>query len=96
MTMVNPAHRSMDRRRFSSMALGGAVLACAADCCHASPMAPDKRSPPPAPRDPQIAVQEEFDRAAGRNTAAAWDLFIARHPKNQLASEARRRRAALR
>jgi hypothetical protein len=84
------------RRRFFLVAFSGAALASALRLAHASGMAPDKSSPVPLPRDPQIAVQEEFDRAAGRNTAADWDLFIARHPNNRLTPEARRRRAALR
>ncbi len=72
------------------------LLALALPAAHAAPMAPDQRSPPPLPRDPQMAVQEEFDRAAAAGTRPAWDLFIARHPANRLTPEARRRRDALR
>jgi hypothetical protein len=46
-------------------------------------------------RDPQIAVQEEFDAAARAGTLEAWDLFLARHPDNPLADRARAARAAI-
>ncbi len=39
-------------------------------------------------RDGDIAVREEFDRAAEINTVAAWELFLARHPGHPLAEEA--------
>ncbi len=40
-------------------------------------------------RDPDIAVQEEFDAARQRGTVEAWELFIARHPDHPLATTAR-------
>lgn len=89
------AHHKLHRRPFLIAILCVAALPLEPCRAHADPMAPDKRSPPPLPRNPQTAVQEEFDRAAMRNTGEAWDLFIARHPKNTLTAEARRRRAAL-
>lgn len=46
-------------------------------------------------RDPQRAVEEEFARAERENTVAAWELFLARHPDNALAVEARKRLARL-
>lgn len=46
-------------------------------------------TPMPLPRDPQIAVQEEFDAAKLANTRAAWELFLARHSDNMLANAAR-------
>jgi len=49
----------------------------------------------PAPRDGQVAVQEEFDAAARANTTAAWDLFIRRHPDNPLTEPARAARTAI-
>lgn len=48
---------------------------------------------PPA-RDGDVAIREEFDAAALQGTAAAWRLFIARHPEHPLADLARRRLAA--
>jgi hypothetical protein len=42
---------------------------------------------PPA-RDPQIAVQEEFDAAKAVGTVERWDLFLARHANNPLAARA--------
>ena len=54
-------------------------------------LAQDKRSEPlPRPRDPEIAVREEYDLAKGRGTAEAFELFIARHPKHALVTDARR------
>src|SRR5688572_9486971 len=43
----------------------------------------------PLPRDPDIAVREEFELARARGTAEAWQLFIARHANHRLAAEAR-------
>lgn len=43
---------------------------------------------PPA-RDPQIAVEEEYQIARQQNTAQALELFIQRHPDNPLAEKAR-------
>lgn len=48
------------------------------------------------PRDPRVAVQEEFDAAKAAGTVAAWDLFLARHPNSALAEAARRERERLR
>ncbi|HEY8268318.1 MAG TPA: hypothetical protein VIG34_06625 [Xanthobacteraceae bacterium] len=54
-------------------------------------LAQNKRSEPlPLPRDPEIAVREEYDLAKGRGTVEAFELFIARHPNHALATEARR------
>jgi hypothetical protein len=54
-------------------------------------LAQDRRSEPlPLPRDPEIAVREEYDLAKGRGTAQAFELFIARHPNHALVAEARR------
>jgi hypothetical protein len=44
---------------------------------------------PPA-RDPNIAVQEEFELARKSGTIEAIDLFILRHPDDPLAEKARR------
>jgi hypothetical protein len=46
-------------------------------------------------RDPQRAVEEEFAAAEQKNTAAAWQLFLDRHPDNALSAEAQRRLALL-
>jgi hypothetical protein len=43
---------------------------------------------PPA-RDPEVAVQEEYQAARHRGTAEALELFIARHPDSALAEKAR-------
>jgi hypothetical protein len=47
------------------------------------------------PRDGDIAVREELDAARRAGTIAAYDLFIARHPKHALAVAARREREQL-
>jgi len=41
------------------------------------------------------AAREEFEAARRANTTEAWDRFIARHPGDPLAEEARRARALL-
>ena len=43
---------------------------------------------PPA-RDPKIAVEEEYQIARQRGTVQALELFIARHPDDPLAEQAR-------
>lgn len=43
---------------------------------------------PPA-RDPEVAVQEEYQAARQHGTAQALELFIARHPDSALAEKAR-------
>jgi hypothetical protein len=47
-------------------------------------------------RDGNIAIQEEYCAARKAGTAAAYDLFIARHPQHPLAAQARADRAQLR
>lgn len=39
-------------------------------------------------RDGNIAIREEFDRATEIDTAAGWELFLARHPGHPLAEQA--------
>ena len=46
-------------------------------------------------RDGNIAIQEELCAARKAGTAAAYDLFIARHPRHRLAVTARDERRAL-
>jgi hypothetical protein len=50
-------------------------------------MAPQNTTPPA--RDPEIAVEEEYQIARRRGTAEALKLFIARHPDGPLADKAR-------
>jgi hypothetical protein len=52
------------------------------------------RTTPPA-RDPQLAVQEEYQLARQRGTAEALELFMARHPDSPLAEKARADLAAM-
>jgi hypothetical protein len=52
------------------------------------------RTTPPA-RDPQLAVEEEYQLARQRGTAQALELFIARHPDSPLAEKARADLAAM-
>lgn len=46
----------------------------------------------PLPRDPQVAVQEEFEAAKAQGTREAYDLFIARHPDSRFTAEAKQLR----
>jgi hypothetical protein len=55
-----------------------------------------RSEPLPLPRDPDVAVQEEFDAARARATAEAWELFLARHGDHRLAAEARKELEKLR
>ena len=59
----------------------------------------DGRQPPsptmPPARDPQLAVQEEYQLARQRGTVQALELFIARHPDSPLAEKARADLAAI-
>jgi hypothetical protein len=50
---------------------------------------PKHPAPMPLPRDPQIAVYEEFEAAKQANSKAAWELFLKRHADNTLAGAAR-------
>lgn len=76
--------------RMGKMAVGAAVAAG----LHVAPLASEAAGAVSAPamapaRDPNIAVQEEFDLARKSGTEEAWDLFIRRHPKHPLAAVAR-------
>lgn len=52
-------------------------------------MAQAQRSEPlPLPRNPDVAVQEEFDAARAGGTIKAWELFLARHSDHRLAADA--------
>lgn len=59
------------------------------------PIAPDRDNPLPPPRDPNIAVREEYDLAVAAGTVAALDLFIRRHGDHPLADLAKRERDRL-
>ncbi len=93
--------------RLSMLLLSVFVTACGGPGMAAGPPAQEARLPDrpfPRPghspdfrggRDAQTAVHEEFDAAARAGTLEAWNLFLARHPDNPLAPEARARRDAL-
>ena len=42
----------------------------------------------PLPRDPEIAVREEYDLAVAAGTKSALELFIVRHAGHPLAKQA--------
>jgi hypothetical protein len=50
-------------------------------------MTPQQTTPPA--RDPEIAVEEEYQIARRRGTSEALRLFIARHPDGPFADQAR-------
>ena len=52
--------------------------------------AQNRSEPLPLPRDPDIAVREEFEAARAQNTVGSWELFIARHGDHSLAVQARK------
>jgi hypothetical protein len=49
----------------------------------------------PLPRDPEIAVREEYDLAVAAGTRQALELFIARHGDHSLAKQAEARLSSL-
>jgi hypothetical protein len=83
--------------RIVSLALAGLALAGAR-----GPEGAGLTKPPPArptvlplPRDGDVAIREELDAARRAGTPAAYDLFLARHPRHALAAVARRERLRL-
>ncbi len=48
------------------------------------------KTPFPLPRDPDLAIKEEYDRAVSEGSCDALDLFVVRHPKSELAQSAKR------
>jgi hypothetical protein len=97
---MNRMNRSLPRLfyvyLFLSSAMGCAIAQPAPGLENLMPpekpkIAQSGRSEPlPLPRDPDIAVREEFDAARARGTIEAWELFIARHGNHRLAAEARK------
>jgi hypothetical protein len=63
-----------------------AILATA-EASEDRPMAPQRMTPPA--RNPERAVEEEYQIARQRGTREALELFIARHPDSALAQKAR-------
>jgi hypothetical protein len=49
----------------------------------------NRSEPLPLPRDPDIAVREEFEAARAQNTVGSWELFVARHGGHPLAVQAK-------
>lgn len=49
----------------------------------------------PLPRDPEIAVREEFQMAERSNTPEGWQRFISRHAGHALVDAAKTRLKAL-
>ena len=80
-------------RSFIVLAVPLLVAAEAAASIQGEAPVTDRRIAPA--RDGNIAIQEEFCAARKAGTAAAYDLFIARHPQHPLAEKARAERARL-
>ena len=51
-------------------------------------LAPMETLPPP--RDPELAVREEYELALKCGTVEAFQLFAVRHPEHRLATEAQK------
>ncbi|QWG15725.1 hypothetical protein KMZ29_09520 [Bradyrhizobium sediminis] len=62
-------------------------MAKIASADEAGKAARDQTSPPA--RNPEVAVEEEYQAARQRGTAQALELFIARHPDSAYAEKAR-------
>ena len=67
---------------------GGILLMTKPANAGEKPPASPERTMPLA-RNPEIAVEEEYNIARRRGTAEALELFIARHPEGPLAERAR-------
>jgi hypothetical protein len=64
----------------------------AADGAAAASASVERTSEPAnRPRDPEIAVREEFRAAEEAGTVEAYELFVRRHPDHRLAETARKR-----
>lgn len=84
------------RRALLLLALLPALAGAAAIAATEGEMSQDRRSTTlRPPRDGDVAVQEELEAARRAGTAAAYDLFLARHPGHRLAAVARRERDGL-
>jgi hypothetical protein len=66
---------------------GHLAMSTTANANENRPMAPQKIMPPA--RDPEIAVEEEYQIARQRGTPEALQRFIARHPDGPFAEKAR-------
>ena len=78
-----------------ALSLIGSVSAQSASSESGAQMGDRRMSQPrstglPLPRDPDIAVKEEFEMAKSKGSESALDLFIRRHPEHPLALEAQR------
>lgn len=73
------------------------LIMAAAAAAGAQPPGREGNSMPTSipPRDGDLAIQEELDAARRAGTAAAYDLFMARHPEHRLSRTARREREAI-
>jgi hypothetical protein len=78
MVPLDPDHMLRER---------GALMAKIAVAEEIGKAARDTTTPPA--RDPEVAVQEEYQAARNHGTAQALELFIARHPDSALAEKAR-------
>jgi hypothetical protein len=81
------AHLCMCFAAALAAALPGIAKSATIDVSENRPMTPQRTTPPT--RDPNIAVEEEYQLARQRGTAEALELFIARHPDSPLADKAR-------
>jgi hypothetical protein len=76
-------------------------LAAALIAAGGAAMAQQSNGPPgsggimPSPRPGHFAELEELEAARRAGTLAAYDLFLARHPKSRYAEQARIERARL-
>jgi hypothetical protein len=81
------AHMCMCLAVGLAVALPGIAKSATIDVSENQPMTPQRTTPPA--RDPNVAVEEEYQLARQRGTAEALELFIARHPDSPLAAKAR-------
>jgi len=68
-------------------AMADSARATVAAASELRPTAPQRTTPPA--RDPEQAVEEEYQMASRHGTVEALELFLARHPDGPLAEKAR-------
>jgi hypothetical protein len=90
MTISSPRNGKAGRL-LAALLAAGAWASLDRSPAMATTIEPKTPQPPmPEPRDPDIAVREEYQAAVAAGTIAALDLFIRRHPDHDLADLARR------
>ena len=91
MKILAPRCGNLAARTLAALLSLGALSGADRNPAMATTIEPKTPQPPmPEPRDPGIALREEYDAAIAAGTISALDLFIRRHPDDALAELTRR------